>query len=317
MSLYRDAIELITQADSIAVVGHVRPDADAIGSVCAMVAGLKQRGKHAVGMIGQNAEFAANLLTIPGAEDIQLTTELGQVDLVITVDCGSLDRTGALATQIQEGSNAVLVIDHHSSNPGFGDVNLLDLKAESTTTIIGRLFDELEIQIGSKIAHALYAGLLTDTGSFRWGSSAMHSFAAKLMATGIDVREIAVDMLDSGSIADLQMIGQALSGVKVHHAGRHQVAVIIADNALLQRGSLAAVEGLVDAVRSLDGTDIGAVLKESHPGLWHVSLRSDLMDVSQVAVALGGGGHIPAAGYSASGTAEQVLAGLLGELQAR
>ena len=85
----------------------------------------------------------------------------------------------------------------------------------------------------------------------------------------------------------------------------------------MKSGSLPAVEGLVDFVRSLDGTDLGAVFKESLPGVWHVSLRSNEMDVSRVAVALGGGGHIPAAGYTAFGTADEVLAALVGELRAQ
>lgn len=312
---YIEAAALIRSAKSVAVVGHVRPDADAIGSVCASVAALKQLGKEAIGLIGQPYPFAANLLTIPGAEDVQLSDEIPNVDLIITVDCGSLERAGTLAAPIAQRADSTLVIDHHNSNPGFGVVNLLDLKAESTTTILGRLFEVLSVELNRDIAHGLYAGLLTDTGSFRWGSPAMHTFAAKLMSTEIDIRAIAVDLFDSGSIEDLQMMGQALSGVQLHEAGTHRVAVIVADHAMISLGGLTAVEGLVDFVRSLENTDLGAVFKESAPSTWHVSLRSNDMDVSKVAVSLGGGGHIPAAGYTARGTAEEVLADLLEKLR--
>lgn len=317
MTQYSEAASLIGQAQTVAVVGHVRPDADAIGSVCATVAALRQQGRQATGHIGQPGPFAANLLSIPGADEVELAAELPEVDLIITVDCGSLDRAGALAEEIGRRADITLVVDHHSTNSGFGVVNLIDLDAESTTTILGRLFEELEIQLDERIAHCLYAGLLTDTGSFRWGSPAMHTFAARLMSTGIDVRAIAVDLLDSGSVADLRMIGQALSGVTVHEAGDHRVAVIVAPHELLSTGSLSAVEGLVDFVRSLGGTDLGAVFKETVPGVWHVSLRSNEMDVSRVAVALGGGGHIPAAGYTARGDVDEALAALLGELRSR
>ena len=315
MHSYAEAARAVAAARRVAVVGHVRPDADAIGSVCATVGALRQLGKEAVGLIGQADDFAANLLTIPGAGEVQLTDRLPDVDLIITVDCGSLDRAGTLANAISTRAEDTVVIDHHSSNQGFGRVNLIDLHAESTTSILGRLFDELGDTLDEPIAHALYAGLLTDTGSFRWGSPQMHAFAAHLMEVGLDVRAIAVDLLDSGSVADLRMIGRALASVEVHEAGPRHLALIIADHALVQSGSLPAVEGLVDFVRSLDGTDLGAVFKESQPGIWHVSLRSNAMDVSRIAVALGGGGHIPAAGYTAHGTAHDVREALLGELR--
>lgn len=315
MPSYAEAAAAIEAARSVAVVGHVRPDADAIGSVCATVGALRRLGKDAVGLIGQPRPFAENLRTIPGADEVRLADELPEVDLVITVDCGSIDRTGALAPAIAARPEDTLVIDHHSSNPGFGRVNLLDLEAESTTTILGRLFDHLGVTLDRPIAHGLYAGLLTDTGSFRWGTPHMHAFAARLMETGLDVRSIAVDLLDSGTVVDLRMMGRALSSVQVHEAGRHRVAVIVADHDLIRTGSLPAVEGLVDFVRSLEGTDLGAVFKETLPGVWHVSLRSNEMNVSLVAVALGGGGHIPAAGYTAHGTVDEVLEELLGQLR--
>lgn len=315
MHSYAAAAEALAAADSVAVIGHVRPDADAIGSVCATVGALRQLGKQAVGLIGQADPFAANLLTIPGAREVELVDHLPEVDLIVTVDCGSIDRAGTLAGAIAARAEDTVVIDHHSSNEGFGRVNLLDFDAESTTTVLGRLFDTMGIELEPPIAHALYAGLLTDTGSFRWGSPAMHTFAARLMGTGLDVRAIAVDLLDSGSVADLRMIGRALSSVEVHAAGEHQLALIAADHALVQSGSLPAVEGLVDFVRSLDGTDLGAVFKETVPGVWHVSLRSNEMDVSRIAVALGGGGHVPAAGYTFRGTADEATAALLTELR--
>lgn len=313
---YAETVAAVEAARCVAVVGHVRPDADAIGSVSATVQALRQLGKQAVGLIGQPQPFAANLLTIPGAEEIRLAHRLPEADLVITVDCGSLDRTGALATEIAARARDTVVIDHHSSNAGFGRVNLIDRHAESTTTILGDLFERLGVRLDRLIAHALYAGLLTDTGSFRWGRPQMHSFAARLMETGLDVRTIATDLFDSGSVTDLRMMGRALSGVRIEEAGTHRAAVIIADHELIQDGSLPAVESLVDFLRSLEGTDLGALFKESLPGIWHVSLRSNEMDVSQIAVPLGGGGHIPAAGYTARGTADEVLAELLEELRA-
>lgn len=308
------AADLIRAAESVAVVGHVRSDADAVGSVSAMLLSLRQLGKQAVGVVGQPMAFSANLLSIPAAREIELADTLPEVDLVITVDCGSIDRTGLLSREIAEKWEQTLVIDHHASNPGFGIVNLLIPGAESTTTVIRELLRELDVELDRDIAHCLYAGLVTDTGSFRWGRPAMHELAAELMRTGIDSRQIGVDLIDSTSLVDLQMIGRVLAGVETERIGALTAAVLVAERDVIAGHSDAAVESLVDFVRALEGTDAGVVFKEMAPGFWAVSLRSSVINVSRVAVALGGGGHVPAAGYTAQGSIESVRADLTAAL---
>lgn len=312
---YAAAARLVDAARSITVVTHLRPDADAVGSACATVAALRQLGKEAVAVVGQRMAVAENLLTIPGAGELRLVDELpGDEDLVITVDCGSLDRTGTVADEIGADRERVLVIDHHASNPGFGAVDLIDDSAESTTTVLNRLFEELGVSVDHDIAHCLYAGLVTDTGSFRWGRPRMHTFAAELMGHGLDTRQIAVDLIDGTTPDDLRMIGDILSGLRVERTPTCSVAVLVADRERTAGHSDAAVESLVDFVRALHGTDLGVVLKETWPQRWAVSLRSTVMDVSAVAVSLGGGGHVPAAGYTTSGPAEDAVRELLGAL---
>ncbi|MGD7001033.1 DHH family phosphoesterase [Corynebacterium halotolerans] len=308
------AADLIRAAESVAVVGHVRSDADAVGSVSAMLLSLRRLGKQAVGVVGQPMAFSANLLSIPAAREIELADTLPEVDLVITVDCGSIDRTGLLSREIAEKWEQTLVIDHHASNPGFGIVNLLIPGAESTTTVIRELLRELDVELDRDIAHCLYAGLVTDTGSFRWGRPAMHELAAELMRTGIDSRQIGVDLIDSTSLVDLQMIGRVLAGVETERIGALTAAVLVAERDVIAGHSDAAVESLVDFVRALEGTDAGVVFKEMAPGFWAVSLRSSVINVSRVAVALGGGGHVPAAGYTAQGSIESVRADLTAAL---
>lgn len=238
----------------------------------------------------------------------------GGEDLIITVDCGSLDRTGVLADDVAAARHRVLVIDHHASNPGFGEVDLIDDSAESTTVVLARLFDELGVTVDHDIAHCLYAGLVTDTGSFRWGRPRMHTLAAELMGHGLDTRQIAVDLIDGTTPEDLRMVGDVLSGLRVEHVPGCAVAVLIADLDRTTGHSDTAVESLVDFVRALHGTELGAVFKETVPGRWAVSLRSTVIDVSLVASALGGGGHVPAAGYTTSGPADDVVRELLGAL---
>lgn len=304
---YERAVDTLAGAQSVSIVTHLRPDADAVGSAAALAGALRALGKDVEVFVGQDEPVPANLLTIPGAEKIRPAGEFpdGQ-DLIVTVDCGSLDRTGVLAGRLAARVDDLLVIDHHASNTGFGAVNLID-RAESTTTILRDVINLLGVELDRDLAHALYAGLMTDTGSFRWGSVRMHTLAAELVGHGIDTRAIAGELVDNTTGADLQMMGRVLSGLQIRRAGTHAAGILIADVEAISGHSDSAVEKLIDFVRSLGGTDIGVVFKEQLAGQWAVSLRSSTIDVSLVASRLGGGGHVPAAGYTTSGTREVVV----------
>ncbi len=304
---FRAATELVAAAETVAVVGHLRPDADAIGSVSATVEALRQLGKNARGYIGETESMPSNLLTIPGAGDILFTPTLPESDLIIVLDCGSQERTGEFEEAIIARRDQTIVVDHHATNSGFGGVNLIDIEAESTTTILFQWFEELAVQTTTSIAHGLYAGLLTDTGCFRWGRPVMHDMARQLMEYGLNIREISADLIDRTSLDDLRLVGRIMSKIEMHQAGPFQLAVLVADHATIDGHSKPAVESLIETVRAVDGADFGAVFKEYEPGVFTVSLRSSQLSVGSLAVHLGGGGHVPAAGYTARGTEFEAL----------
>ena len=304
----------LQEADSVCIVAHLRPDADALGSVATLRLALEQLGKKTRCVIGQDWPISENLFTIPGTDTVETATSLPQgYDLYVTVDCGSLDRTGFLAPDlakmIRRGN--VVCIDHHASNPGFGNINLVVAGCESTTTVLKSVLEELGVTINHDIAHAMYAGLVTDTGSFRWGSPRMHTLASELMEFDLDTKQISVDLLDSTTAEDLQMLGRVLADVQIVPAGNHTMAVLYGGYDVISGHSDSAVETMVDFVRALDGTDMGVVFKEQVPGYWAVSLRSNDVNCAQVAARLGGGGHVPAAGYSTQGEPEEIIAELV------
>ena len=176
------------------------------------------------------------------------------------------------------------------------------------------ILDRISIQIDRVIAHCLYAGLVTDTGNFRWGRPAMHDIAARLMLYGLDTKQIALELMDSNTADDLQMIGRVLSGLSIEEAGEHRLAVLFVPHEEVASHADSAIESFVDYVRALKGTDIGVVFKEQAPQVWAVSLRSSVVNCADVALTFGGGGHVPAAGYTAHGTPEEVTAQLVGAL---
>ncbi|MBK4145837.1 DHH family phosphoesterase [Corynebacterium macginleyi] len=311
---YQDAVDAISGAQSICIITHLRPDADAIGSATALLLALKQRGKNACAVIGQDKDFAPNLYSIPAAEQVKVMRELPQgYDLYVTVDCGAIDRTGLFSADIasKAATGRVLCIDHHSSNARFGSVNLVDSECESTTVVILTILDMLSVQIESNIAHCLYAGLVTDTGSFRWGRPTMHDVATRLMQFGLDTKQIATDLLDATTPDDLQMIGRVLAGLRIEYAGELGVGILVAGLADIDGHSDSAVESLVDFVRALEDTELGVVFKEQSPGIWAVSLRSTTINCVALAATFGGGGHVPAAGYMTSGSEESIIAELV------
>lgn len=309
---YQRVVAALKAAGRVCIITHLRPDADAVGSATALSIGLRTLGKETSIIIGQDRAISANLLSIPGAHEIQCVPELPQgFDLYVTVDCGSLDRTGYLAEDLQ-GRADFMCIDHHASNRGFAEINLVATECESTTVALTKILDLLGVELNADIAQCLYAGLVTDTGCFRWGRPVMHDYARRYMQFGLDTKQIAVDLIDSTTAEDLQMLGRVLAGLRIIPAGQHTLAVLVASLELTSQASEAAVESLVDFVRALEGTDMGVTFKEQVPGVWAVSLRSSTVNCAEVAMRLDGGGHIPAAGYTTHGDPAEIIDELVG-----
>ena len=307
---FEAAASRVRAAEKISVVAHIKPDADAIGSACALAFGLEKLGKNVQVYIGQPLPHSANMRTIPGVDRIHYGAPLPDDGLVVTVDCASADRTGSLMPAILEDPSRVIVIDHHNTNPGFGGMNLI-VESESTTVMVRELLGCLGVELDPDIAYCLYAGLVTDTGSFRWGTPRMHVFAAELMEYGLNTRQIALDLMDTMGPVDLQLMGEVLAKTHIVPTKGLSVAVLTIPVGIHSRMSQTAVESIIDYSRSLEGTDVGVVLKEQAPKQWAMSLRSVVVDVSAVAQQLGGGGHWAAAGYSASGSRNEVIRKLL------
>lgn len=302
---FAEIARAIKNASKVAVLAHIKPDADAIGSACALVRGLQQIGIGARAYIGQPFPHADNLRSIPGVDEVCYAEPLPDEGLIVTVDCASVDRTGCYQTELAAQQERVIVLDHHRSNHGFGAQNLI-IDSESTTTIIRELFTYLGVELDAELAYCLYSGLVTDTGNFRWGSPRMHALAGELLEFGLNPRNISLELSDEMTADDLRLMGAALASLESIEVDDLTVSFMHIDEAALRTMSQTAVEAVIDYARVLVGSDVGVVLKQFHQDRWGISLRSTKVDVSVAASALGGGGHRPAAGYSARGSKQQV-----------
>ena len=313
---------LADAADARATVvlsGHVQPDADALGSTLALAEGLRRRGARVLATFPEPFTLPASLGWLPGAEGLVPSSAVpSSPDVFVSLDAASPGRLGELAVLLDAAGTSV-VIDHHASNPGFGDVQLVDGSAPATVTLVAGLLDELGVGLDAQLATCLYAGLAADTGSFRFGNTRpdTHELAARLLATGIDHSAISRRLFDTAPFGWLGLLsvvtGRAVLETDV---GAGLVWTWSSTAEAAEHGLPGEqLEALVDVVRSTQEADVACVLKGQDDGSWSVSLRSrGATDVAQVAMALGGGGHVAAAGYSSYVDRESTIAALRARL---
>lgn len=314
---HESAVALLDAAATVTVLCHVNPDADTLGSGLALGLALERRGTAVQVAFADPASVPPSLRTLPG---LHLLTPVAEVrreaDLVVTVDCGTAGRLGSLRDRL-DGAPDVLVIDHHLSNTRFGTHNLIEPESEATAVVLANLFDFWGIELDPDIAHCLYAGLVTDTGSFRWVRPDAHRLAERLLATGIDGTAITRMLLDTHPFGWLPMLSAVLASATLvpdAAAGRGLVYALVRreDSAGLGPDE---IESVVDIVRTTAEAEVAAVFKQVGEFEWNVSLRAKTaVDVSAVATALGGGGHRFAAGYTAHGDADRIVTSLRSEL---
>jgi phosphoesterase RecJ-like protein len=306
---------------TVVLAGHVQPDADALGSTLSLAEGLRRRGARVLATFPDPFTLPASLGWLPGAEGLVPSSAVPRSpDVFVSLDAASPGRLGELAGLLQTAGTSI-VVDHHASNPGFGDVRLVDGTAPATVALVATLLDELGVQLDEDLATCLYAGLAADTGSFRYGNTRpeTHELAARLLATGIDHAAISRRLFDTAPFGWLGLLSVVTGrAVLEPDVGPGLVWTWSSTAEAAEHGLPGEqLEALVDVLRAAEEADVACVLKGQDDGSWSVSLRSrGRTDVARVAIALGGGGHTLAAGYTSPADREATIARLRAELAA-
>ncbi len=321
------AAALLDAADDVVLLAHVAPDADALGSALGMGLALRARGARVRVSFGDHPFVVPRTLRwLPGADLLVPPAEVleppGPTGLVASFDVSDARRLGSLRPLLDTVPE-FLAVDHHASFTGFGTAHVVDPVAEATAVMALRLLDLMALPLTADVATCIYAGLATDTGSFRFrGTTARtHEVASRLLDAGVSPDLVARRLFDAQPFGALRVLGAALDGAVLDREAMGGAGLLVAVVARSGRDAwgqpLDAVENVVDVLRSCADADVAVVLKQDDDGAWRVSARSHGgVDVGAAFVSLGGGGHRSAAGVTLDGPPETVLARVRTALEA-
>lgn len=296
-----DAATSVWQAQRVLVISHIRPDGDAIGSLLGLGLALEAAGKQ-VQMVSEDG-VPASCRHLEGAGRVRRQPE-GAFDLVCVVDCSDLERTGsALNGRGQPDIN----IDHHMTNVQFARFNMVDIKAVATAEMIYDLLPVFRLPLNTPVAEALLTGLVTDTIGFRTPNMTprvMH-LAASLMENGADLPVLYRRALVDKSYEAIRLWGAGLSRAKWQD-GLIWTALTLADRDAVNYPGRDDAD-LINILGTVDGVEIAVIFLEQANNRVKVSWRARPgLDVSQIAMRFGGGGHAAAAGAEIQGSLSDV-----------
>lgn len=306
------AVAAIRQAPALALACHVSPDGDALGSMLALHHLARSQGVESLASWSEPFVVAPHYTFLPG---LDLTTPPGEFpdapDVMVTFDCGSVERLGDLAAPAKEAKQ-LIVLDHHFSNDRYGSINVVDVDAAATAVVVRELARCLDWPLTRDAALCLYTGLVTDTGRFQYDNTTPEVFelARELASFDLPIARITRQLFEEHSFRYLKMVGACLARAELDR-DLGFVATWITNFDLDGFGvRVDETEGLIDLVRRTSEAEVACVCKETAEGI-RVSLRSvSEIDVSAVAARFGGGGHRYAAGFAAPYPVTGVLEGI-------
>ena len=298
----------LQQAKGIVLVTHRNPDSDGIGSQLALYHALKLMSKKVwVHNFDPVPRICRYLEGSGQAGEGETFEHADSVDTIVSLDCGAKSRLGMPESFFAE--KTLINIDHHASNIGFGEINVVDADYCATGAMIYDLLITLGVKPSPAMASALYVALLTDTASFRLAPVTADVFrmAANLVEAGADPAEAAKAVYASNSRARMSLLKRALDTLAFHDDDRS--AWLYVDEQMYQQSSADSedTEGFIDYGRAIEGVIITVFIRQESDRCWKLSFRgAEGMDVGAMAAQLGGGGHRYAAGCTLTGSLTEV-----------
>ena len=287
--------------DDFIVITHAHPDGDAYGSAIAAVLVLRAIGKKAFPACEDPVETKYRFLPI--AEEFSNGNDMPfEPKAALSVDCGDAGRMKSLIN-VFSACAAGAAIDHHATNPGFGEITYLEGNAAATGELINKLAKELNVTLDVDMATAIYTAISTDSGNFSFKDTSSQTFdtASECMKAGIDIDKLSGILFRSKTLAKTRLIGMALNSFVMSRNG-YVAAIMLTDEMYERAGAERAdSHNIVNYMNEIDGVKVGILCEQNREGV-RISLRSgDGTDVSELAQIWNGGGHKAAAGATAEG----------------
>jgi phosphoesterase RecJ-like protein len=305
---FAEIARALREHQSFAVLSHVRPDGDALGSQLAMALSLQKLGKKV--RVWNEDGMLQKYSFLPRAELLSKPPAVREaVDVVIALDTAIQNRMGT-AIEAVASSKICINIDHHPSNPGYGDLVCIDAAAPATGQILFELLKAEKFPIDKEIAENLFVAISTDTGSFQYSNTTARTFAiaAELVAHGVDVGRVSQQLYESYPRRRIELLRELLRTMRFEAGGK-----VASFSLSLQTAAELGVlpednEGLIDHIRAIQGVIVAVFFEELADGKVRVSMRSKEQDVDVCAICqqFGGGGHTLAAGARVRGTLAEV-----------
>ena len=293
-----EIVEIIQGAETFLLATHVFPDGDALGSLLALGEILESLGKKVIRYAEEEVNYLYQFLPC-GEKVVTNLSDLGQVDCVISLDCGDKYRLGKGIDELL-AVHPFIVLDHHCGHKNFGDFEWVDPTMASTGSLVYELANLLGAEISYKAAYCLYTAIVSDTGSFKYASTTADTFkvAGELVAKGVKPEEVAGHLFDNFTESRLQLLQMVLASLELAADGKIALITATQEMFLISGSAPCDTESFINFPRSLDRVKVAVFFKEN-TGALGVSLRSKgtEYDVAAVAREFGGGGHCNAAGF--------------------
>ena len=309
-----EILEEIKKADKIVILTHETPDGDAIGSSLGLKIALEKLGKNADLIM---TSFARTFEFLPKVNEIKNNSEIEQYDLAISLDCASFKRLDN--REYFEKAKKTIVIDHHGSNNMYGDINYVNPVAPACSEILLAILSYYEIDIDDKIGTCLMTGIITDTGGFQYQTTNADTFeyAAEMLRRGVDIAEICKKTLQTKTKANFELQKRVMDRMELLENGKVAFSYINKKDMEEVRAEEGDHEGLVNIGRNIEGVEVSIFIRQNdEENAYKASLRSgNYVNVSDVCLMFGGGGHPRAAGALIQGDVEQVKEKILKEVR--
>ncbi len=290
--------EEILNSQNIVILTHEVPDGDAIGSSLAMYMGLKQIGKDVDVVI---PKYSKTYTFLPSANEIKTEGRMENYDLAIALDCGDIKRLNGFANYF-EYANCKIQIDHHEANTMFADYNFVNPTAPACCQILITVLKTIGIEITQDIGTCLLTGIITDTGGFKYQNVKPETFefAAELLSRGVNVSEIYKKALQTVSKEKFELRKIAMNRIELLENDKIAFTYITRKDE--EQVKADDHDGIVEIGRDIEGVEVSVFLRETDENTYKISLRSnDYVNVSDICLMFGGGGHVRAAGGTITG----------------